>query len=71
AGGPLGRVRDGDVLRLDAERGTLEVLVDDAEWDARPPADAPADAGVGCGRELFGVFRRGVGSAEGGASVFG
>ncbi|WP_439647354.1 phosphogluconate dehydratase [Azospirillum baldaniorum] len=71
AGGPLGRVRDGDVLRLDTERGTLEVLVDDAEWTARSLADAPADAGVGCGRELFGVFRRAVGSAEAGASVFG
>ncbi|CAO3429200.1 Phosphogluconate dehydratase (EC 4.2.1.12) [Azospirillum argentinense] len=71
AGGPLGRVRDGDMLRLDTERGTLEVLVDDAEWTARPLADAPADAGVGCGRELFGVFRRAVGSAEAGASVFG
>ncbi|CCC99840.1 LacI family DNA-binding transcriptional regulator [Azospirillum baldaniorum] len=52
-----------------AESG--ELLVDDAEWTARSLADAPADAGVGCGRELFGVFRRAVGSAEAGASVFG
>ena len=38
AGGPLGKVRDGDVIRLDAVAGTLDALVDAAEWAAREPA---------------------------------
>ncbi|HYG88560.1 MAG TPA: phosphogluconate dehydratase [Azospirillum sp.] len=71
AGGPLGRLRDGDVVRLDAERGMLDVLVGAAEWDARPAVTEHESAGIGCGRELFGVFRRAVGGADAGASVFG
>ena len=72
AGGAIGKLRDGDVLRLDAERGTLEVLVDAAEWAARTAATAiPGGSEFGCGRELFGVFRLAVGSADAGASVFG
>ncbi len=71
-GGPLGRVRDGDVLRLDAEAGTLDALVDAAEWDSRgAPPPASEDAEHGCGRELFGLFRNAVSGAESGASVFG
>ncbi|WNV83601.1 phosphogluconate dehydratase [Umezawaea sp. Da 62-37] len=72
-GGPLGRVRDGDVVRLDAETGTLEVFVDAAELAARPMVDFPADeqAWTGTGRELFAALRRAVGPADRGASVFG
>jgi phosphogluconate dehydratase len=71
AGGPLARVRTGDVIRLDAVNGQLEVLVDDAEWAARPlatldPAQAEDNA-HGLGRELFGGMRRNVTSAEEGA----
>ena len=45
AGGPLGKVRDGDVIRVDAHAGTLEALVDAAEWQRREPATlAPAQA---------------------------
>jgi phosphogluconate dehydratase len=71
AGGPLARVRTGDVIRLDAMNGQLEVLVDDAEWAARPlatldPAQAE-DNTHGLGRELFGGMRRNVTSAEEGA----
>jgi phosphogluconate dehydratase len=71
AGGPLARVRTGDVIRLDAMNGQLEVLVDDAEWAARPlatldPAQAEDNA-HGLGRELFGGMRRNVTSAEEGA----
>ena len=47
AGGPLAKVRDGDVIRLDAVAGTLEALVDAATWAAREPAALPADAGRG------------------------
>lgn len=67
-GGALARVRDGDLIRLDAEAGVLEIKVDAAEFAARAPAAAPP-AGFGYGRELFGVMRRAAGPAEAGASV--
>ncbi|MBP7063269.1 phosphogluconate dehydratase [Ferrovibrio sp.] len=69
AGGMLARLRDGDRLRLDAETGRLEVLLSDAELASRQPAACPPSPG-GSGRELFGLFRRSVGSAEVGASIF-
>ncbi len=69
-GGPLGRVRDGDILRLDAEAGTLDALVDAAEWENRGAPPPPSeDASHGCGRELFSLFRNNAGPAESGASV--
>ena len=71
AGGPLGKVRSGDLIRLDAVEGTLEALVDAAEWAARDVAmltDANRDTNAhGLGRELFGGMRRNVLSAEEGA----
>ena len=71
AGGPLARVLDGDIVRLDAVAGTLDVLVDAAEWNARPPAQIPPaqalDNTLGFGRELFAGFRRNALSAEEGA----
>ncbi len=70
-GGPLGKVRDGDLLRLDAVAGTLAALVDDITWAAREQAqlpDAQAEInGHGLGRELFAGMRRNVLSAEQGA----
>ncbi|PWC73370.1 phosphogluconate dehydratase [Azospirillum sp. TSH100] len=69
-GGPLGRVRDGDILRLDAEAGTLTALVDTAEWEGRGAPPPPSeDATHGCGRDLFSLFRNNAGPAESGASV--
>ena len=71
-GGRLALVQDGDVIRVDAEAGTLELLVDPAILAARQPAAYdPAPNTAGTGRELFAVFRRAVGGAEAGASVFG
>jgi phosphogluconate dehydratase len=71
AGGPLAKVRDGDVVRLDAVAGTLQVLVSDAEWAARPLAQMPvelqAQNGIGLGRELFANLRRNATTAEEGA----
>jgi phosphogluconate dehydratase len=71
AGGPLAKVRDGDVIRLDAVAGTLQALVDETEWAARPLAQrSEADAelyGHDLGRELFAGHRRNVKSAEEGA----
>jgi phosphogluconate dehydratase len=67
-GGPLGLIHDGDVVRLDAENGTLDALVDAAAWDARDLAECPP-AAVGMGRELFGLFRGAADEAELGASA--
>jgi phosphogluconate dehydratase len=67
-GGPLARLRDGDVVRLSADTGELTALVDAAEWEARDPAPAPAPA-LGTGRELFAFFRHGADEAEKGASA--
>ena len=67
-GGPIGKVRDGDIVRLDAEAGVLTALVDPAEWDARELAAAPT-AADGTGRELFALMRHGASEAEAGASA--
>ena len=71
AGGPIAKLRDGDVLRLDAEAGRLDALVDAAAWDAREAlAESSADSAAGCGRELFGFMRQAVSAADEGATVF-
>ena len=74
AGGPLAKVRSGDRIRLDADAGTLQVLVDVAEWDARllsPMPDAlRASNGLGMGRELFANMRRNALTAEEGACTW-
>ncbi|MBD8664164.1 phosphogluconate dehydratase [Rhizobium sp. CFBP 8752] len=70
-GGAIAKIQNGDMIRLDAVAGTLEVLVDAAEFDARLPATADlSENEFGMGRELFTAFRRNVGRAEHGASVF-
>ena len=70
-GGPLAKVRDGDVIRLDANTGTLAVLVSADEWAARPFASMPEELrdanGLGMGRELFAGMRRNALKAEAGA----
>ncbi len=67
-GGPLGKVRDGDIIRLSAETGELVALVDPAEWAARELATAPPPA-VGMGREMFALMRTTANEAERGASA--
>ncbi len=70
-GGPIAKIRDGDLLRLDAESGSLECLVPAAEWNAREAISRDNELGeFGTGRELFAHMRRAVGDAESGASVF-
>ncbi len=64
AGGPLARVRDGDMIRLDCAAGVLEI---EADLGGRTPALTPA-GGDGYGRELFDIFRRSVGASDAGAS---
>jgi phosphogluconate dehydratase len=68
AGGPLARLRDGDLVRLDAVAGTLTALV--ADFDSRPPVTTDLSANeFGLGRELFATFRRHAGSADTGAAL--
>jgi phosphogluconate dehydratase len=70
AGGPLARLRDGDLVRLDALSGKLEALVAAADWNERVPAQpAVSDNEHGWGRELFSLFRRHARTAEEGGSA--
>lgn len=69
-GGAIARIKDGDMIRLDAIAGTLEVLVDAAEFAARTVVVADLSANeFGMGRELFAPLRRVAGPADQGASV--
>lgn len=71
AGGPLGRVRNGDMIRLNANAGILQALVADDEWAAREIEAADLYAcQTGMGRELFAMFRHSVSAAEEGAATF-
>ncbi|OSZ65294.1 phosphogluconate dehydratase [Sphingomonas sp. IBVSS1] len=67
-GGPISRLRDGDIIRLCAHRGQLEALVDAAEFAARPIHAVPASP-AGTARELFAFFRSGSDDAEAGGSA--
>ena len=71
SGGPLAKVRDGDVIRLDALTGDLNVLMSPADWAARTadimPAALRANDSQGMGRELFTRMRRSASTAEEGA----
>jgi phosphogluconate dehydratase len=67
-GGPIGKLRDGDVIRLCAQAGTLSALVDPAEWDAREQAAPPLPLS-GTGRELFALMRGTASEAEAGGSA--
>jgi len=70
-GGPISKLRDGDLVRLDAEAGTLQFLGDEAELLSRTPATEDLrPEHFGMGRELFAGFRQLVGAADRGASVF-
>ena len=67
-GGPLAKLRDGDMVRVCALSGTLEALVDPAEWAARGDAEAPVEV-PGVGRELFALMRAHADGAERGGSA--
>jgi len=66
-GGVIGRIRDGDVIRLDARNGTLEVRVPAEELAARPAPGQANASDTGSGRELFSTFRAVATDAESGA----
>ena len=71
-GGNIGKIRTGDMIRFNAKTGELNVLVDEAEWNARdiPTPDLSKNT-HGIGRELFAGFRAQTSSAETGAMSFG
>ncbi|MEH6566178.1 MAG: phosphogluconate dehydratase [Halopseudomonas sp.] len=70
SGGALAYLRDGDLISLDAQRGELQVLVDEAEWQSRVPAVQQQPIRRGWGRELFAFMRAEASPAEEGGSVF-
>ena len=72
SGGLIGKIRDGDLVRVDAEAGTLNALVPDEIWQVRS-IDTTVVEGVsrGFGREMFSMFRALVSHAEQGALPFG
>jgi phosphogluconate dehydratase len=70
-GGAIGKVLDGDIIRLDATNGRLEIKVAAEDWASRIAAKLDlSSAHVGMGRELFGAFRASVGAADEGAAIF-
>ncbi|AZL70328.1 MULTISPECIES: phosphogluconate dehydratase [Pseudomonas] len=69
-GGPLARVRDGDIVRVDGVEGTLRILLSAEELASRELPEPPKGNDLGCGRELFGFMRVAFSSAEKGASAF-
>jgi len=72
SGGLIGKIRDGDVVRVDAEAGTLSALVPDEIWQAREVDTSVVDGVTrGFGREMFSMFRALVSHAEQGAMPFG
>ncbi|MDX6451775.1 MAG: phosphogluconate dehydratase [Gaiellaceae bacterium] len=70
ASSALARLRDGDLVTLDADLGLLEVERTEDELALRPPATPPDRDVHGMGRELFGTLRGAVSSPENGASSF-
>ncbi len=69
-GGPIAHLQDGDLLRVDAVTGVLEILTPGV-LDRNPATADLSSNQHGVGRDLFGAFRNAVGSADAGASIFG
>ncbi|MDR9455134.1 MAG: phosphogluconate dehydratase [Spiribacter sp.] len=70
AGGEIGRIRDGDIIRLDTETGELNAQVPESEWFARAIASPDTEPQHGMGREMFAHFRATASGAETGAVTF-
>ena len=71
AGGAIGKIQEGDMIRLNATVGTLNVMVDEDVWNQRTAEIMTKEQKLsnrhGIGRELFGNMRKNVLSAEEGA----
>ncbi len=71
-GGVIGKIRDGDVVTICAEKGELSVAPEGEALEDRAPLEVDLDSNHhGMGRELFATFRNAVSGAEAGASIFG
>lgn len=70
-GGNIAKIKNGDLLLLDAKNGTLEILISEKEWQERTANKFESQEFFGCGRELFAGFRTQSSSAETGAMSFG
>ena len=71
-GGAIAKILDGDIIRIDATNGTLDILVDAEVFATRPLATKDLTSNeTGTGRELFAAFRNLAGRADQGASIFG
>ncbi len=68
-GGPLARIQDGDLIRIDTRAGSFDVV--GVDLDQRQAVPAPHVGDHGTGRELFRLFRDAVSSADSGATIFG
>ncbi len=68
-GGPLSKIKNGDIVQLNSEKGTLNVNVSDQEMNDRIPEEISV-LNEGCGRELFNVLRSSLSSSKEGASLF-
>ncbi len=69
-GGPIAKIREGDMIRIDAVAGTIEVMINAAEMAEREAATADLSGNeFGMGRELFSIFRQNAGPSDQGASV--
>ena len=66
-GGPLSRVHDGDMIRLDATMGTIDCLAEDFD-NRKPAAFDPGPSSQGMGREMFAFFRANACDATEGAA---
>ena len=65
--GSIGKLIDGDIIELNSNTGTLNVLVDETEFNNRTPSH-PASNNLGVGRELFNKIRDNINSSDKGAT---
>lgn len=69
-GGPISKIRNGDIISLDATNSSISVKIDEGEFDKRKPAECDlTHKQYGIGRQLFTNFRNSVGGAADGASA--
>jgi phosphogluconate dehydratase len=69
-GGVIARIRDGDLISIDAEQGTFAVTADDDVEQRQAETPDLSAKHIGMGRDLFTAFRTSVSGAEDGASIF-
>ena len=69
--GAIGKIRDGDIVVIDADKGELSIETDgDTLEDREQPPHDLSQQHFGMGRELFSAFRQQISGAEAGATLF-